>query len=45
VDENGERIPELFEYNAGLILFPKPFKCSIKPRSEAAEALIRTADL
>jgi len=45
VDENGELIPEPFEYNAGLILFPKPFKCSIKPRSEAAEALIRTADL
>ncbi|KAF9479499.1 cytochrome P450 [Pholiota conissans] len=43
VDENGMPIEPNVEYKSGLICHPYPFKCSIKPRSKEAEALIRSA--
>ncbi|KAJ7106251.1 cytochrome P450 [Mycena epipterygia] len=41
VDEAGHVIEPTFEYMAGLISAPLPFKCSITPRSKEAVALIR----
>ncbi|KAF8219321.1 cytochrome P450 [Tricholoma matsutake] len=40
VDENGEVIEPSQEYSSTLVVIPLPFKCSIKPRSRQAEALI-----
>ncbi|KAF8240485.1 cytochrome P450 [Tricholoma matsutake] len=40
VDENGEVIEPSQEYLSALVVMPLPFKCSIKPRSRQAEALI-----
>ncbi|KAI0341374.1 cytochrome P450 [Trametopsis cervina] len=41
-DENGREIIPEVEYD-GFISHPRPFKCNIKPRSSATEALIRDA--
>ncbi|KAF4616642.1 hypothetical protein D9613_008328 [Agrocybe pediades] len=43
VDSNGRVIEPSHEYVSALICTPKPFKCSITPRSKDAEALIRSA--
>ncbi|KAF8218550.1 cytochrome P450 [Tricholoma matsutake] len=44
VDENGEVIEPSQEYLSALVVMPLPFKCSIKPRSWQAEALIRATN-
>lgn len=41
VVENGVEITPKFDVTSGLICHPKPFKCSIKARSETALALIQ----
>ncbi|GLB42757.1 putative cytochrome P450 family protein [Lyophyllum shimeji] len=41
LDEHGEIIEPSQAHVSGLIRIPLPFKCSIKPRSQGAEALIR----
>ncbi|EIM85529.1 cytochrome P450 [Stereum hirsutum FP-91666 SS1] len=38
--ENGDVVEPEVEYTSGTISHPKPFKCSIKPRSEKAVTLI-----
>ncbi|KAJ7624709.1 cytochrome P450 [Roridomyces roridus] len=43
-DENGNVIEPTYEYNSGIINSPLPFKCSIKPRSQAIERTIRSFD-
>ncbi|KAJ7221702.1 cytochrome P450 [Mycena pura] len=43
VDDNGEVIEPSYDYFAGLVVMPLPFKCSIKPRSEKAIALIKAS--
>ncbi|OCH95985.1 cytochrome P450 [Obba rivulosa] len=40
VVEDGKVIEPAIEYTSGTISHPAPFRCSIKPRSEKAEALI-----
>ncbi|KAF7760523.1 hypothetical protein Agabi119p4_11199 [Agaricus bisporus var. burnettii] len=42
IDENGRVIVPSKEYTSSFIVHPKPFKCSIKPRSNEAEKLIRS---
>ncbi|THH27405.1 hypothetical protein EUX98_g6781 [Antrodiella citrinella] len=44
LNEDGETIPVLPEVSDGLISYPKPFSCLIKPRSTSAEALIRNTE-
>lgn len=44
VDEDGNIIEPSHEYISALVVMPKPYKCSIKPRSKAAETLILSAD-
>ncbi|CAL1715497.1 unnamed protein product [Somion occarium] len=39
-DDNGRPITPSEEYESGLVSYPKPFKCSIYPRSEERAALI-----
>ncbi|KAF8905213.1 cytochrome P450 [Gymnopilus junonius] len=41
VDEAGNVIEPSHEYLSGLVCLPKPYKCSITPRSKEAEELIR----
>jgi len=41
IDENGNEVPLSHEYISALGILPKPFKCSIKPRSAEAEELIK----
>jgi len=41
VDENGQVIEPSHEYTSSVVCMPLGFKCSIKPRSQQAEALIR----
>ncbi|KAJ7190544.1 cytochrome P450 [Mycena pura] len=43
VDDAGEVIEPSYKYIARLVLMPLPFKCSIKPRSEKAVALIKAS--
>ncbi|KAF4616649.1 hypothetical protein D9613_008323 [Agrocybe pediades] len=43
VDEHGRVIEPTHEYVTGLVYAPKPYRCSITPRSKEAEALIRSA--
>ncbi|KAH6915204.1 cytochrome P450 [Coprinopsis sp. MPI-PUGE-AT-0042] len=43
--ENGVVIEPIHENTTGTISHPKPFRCSIKPRSEKAVALIQSEDL
>ncbi|KAF9255647.1 cytochrome P450 [Marasmius fiardii PR-910] len=40
-DVTGEVVEPLGEYTSGMLCYPLPFKCSIKPRSARVEALIR----
>jgi len=42
MDKNGNKIEPNHEYLSALVTIPKPYKCSIKPRSKEAEALIRS---
>ncbi|KAJ6571315.1 cytochrome P450 [Mycena capillaripes] len=41
LDENGQEIEPSYEFDSGFINTPLPFKCSIRPRSEKAVALIQ----
>lgn len=41
VVENGVEITPEVDFLSGLVSHPKPFKCSIKARSEQASALIQ----
>ncbi|KAF8879263.1 cytochrome P450 [Infundibulicybe gibba] len=41
LDENGQRVQLKWEMTSGLLSYPVPFDCDIKPRSAAAESLIR----
>ncbi|EKM82076.1 hypothetical protein AGABI1DRAFT_105435 [Agaricus bisporus var. burnettii JB137-S8] len=45
VDEDGNVIQPSHEYLSALVVFPKPFECSIKPRSDRHERAIRSAVL
>ncbi|KAL6303377.1 hypothetical protein BKA93DRAFT_788191 [Sparassis latifolia] len=40
VDVDGKEMEPTGEYSTGIISYPLPFQCSIKPRSAAAEELI-----
>ncbi|KAJ6495261.1 cytochrome P450 [Mycena sanguinolenta] len=40
VDDSGRTIEASGEYGCGMLRYPKPFKCNIKPRSKEAAALI-----
>ncbi|KAI0800093.1 cytochrome P450 [Fomes fomentarius] len=42
-DQNGKpvRLSETVKMSSGVISYPEPFQCVIKPRSQATEALIR----
>lgn len=40
IDENGDVITPPLEFTTGFVSHPKPFKCSIRPRSEQAVTLI-----
>jgi len=42
IDDRGNVIEPSKEYISALILHPTPFKCSIEPRSQEAEALVRS---
>ncbi|KDR69246.1 hypothetical protein GALMADRAFT_160541 [Galerina marginata CBS 339.88] len=42
LDADGNPIEPLIKYKSGLACHPLPFKCTLKPRSEAAEKLIRS---
>ncbi|KAF9267146.1 cytochrome P450 [Marasmius fiardii PR-910] len=41
VDEEGNVVEPSFEYVSSLACIPAPFKCTIKPRSQLAEEMIR----
>ncbi|KAI0333732.1 CyP450 monooxygenase [Cubamyces sp. BRFM 1775] len=43
LDDNGQPIPIKYEETHGLLSRPEDLRCTIKPRSSAAEALIREA--
>ncbi|PPQ87697.1 hypothetical protein CVT25_011464 [Psilocybe cyanescens] len=43
VDDEGNVIEPAHDYVSALVCAPKPYKCSITPRSEQAEKLIRSA--
>ncbi|EIN03788.1 cytochrome P450 [Punctularia strigosozonata HHB-11173 SS5] len=43
-DADGNAIIPKEEHTTGVISYPKPFPCSIKPRSSKAEALVRALD-
>ncbi|KAF8877650.1 cytochrome P450 [Gymnopilus junonius] len=42
IDENGKELEPDVQYWSGLIVHPLPFKCTIKPRSKAAEELVKS---
>ncbi|KZT27006.1 cytochrome P450 [Neolentinus lepideus HHB14362 ss-1] len=42
VDASGTVLEPVVDYTTGTISHPKPFPCSIKPRSQKAEALVRS---
>ncbi|TFY82533.1 hypothetical protein EWM64_g1478 [Hericium alpestre] len=42
--ENGVTITPAVDYTDGTISHPKPFKCSVKPRSEHAVAIIKSIE-
>jgi len=44
VDDQGHTLKLKPEFTSGLFTYPVPFKCIIKPRTPAAEALIRHGD-
>ncbi|KAF8879264.1 cytochrome P450 [Infundibulicybe gibba] len=41
LDENGQRVQLKSEMTSGLLSYPIPFDCGIKPRSAGAESIIR----
>ncbi|KAF9562064.1 cytochrome P450 [Agrocybe pediades] len=41
LDEDGKSVQVEVQYTSGLLIYPVPFKCIIKPRSAAAEVLTR----
>ncbi|KAJ7805524.1 cytochrome P450 [Mycena olivaceomarginata] len=41
VDEHGQVIEPSYEYLSGVVATPRPFQCSIRPRSQDAVALIK----
>jgi len=43
--ENGVVVEPVHDCTTGTISHPKPFKCSIKPRSEKAVSLIQAEEL
>ncbi|KAF9045251.1 cytochrome P450 [Panaeolus papilionaceus] len=43
LNDQGFPIPPVPKYRSGMICHPLPFKCAIKPRSKAAEAIIRAS--
>ncbi|KDQ53894.1 hypothetical protein JAAARDRAFT_197004 [Jaapia argillacea MUCL 33604] len=45
LDERGEPVSVTPQMNPGALSSPDPFKCTIKPRSKAAEALIRETQI
>ncbi|KAL0578653.1 hypothetical protein V5O48_003353 [Marasmius crinis-equi] len=45
VDENGNTIEPTYEYVSSLACIPAPFRCTIKPRSRAAEDMIKGTGL
>ncbi|KAJ7251438.1 cytochrome P450 [Mycena rebaudengoi] len=42
IGEDGQILEPSYEYHSALVAMPFPFKCSIKPRSNAAADLIRS---
>ncbi|THH28148.1 hypothetical protein EUX98_g6047 [Antrodiella citrinella] len=44
-DSEGREITPLLDVVSGIVSSPKPFKCSIKPRSQRAIDLVRQVDL
>ncbi|KAJ7251388.1 hypothetical protein C8J57DRAFT_1353435, partial [Mycena rebaudengoi] len=42
IGEDGQIWEPSYEYHSAFVLMPLPFKCSIKPRSEATADLIRS---
>ena len=40
-DDNGQVVEPLYQYTPGIISHPMEFKCSIRPRSERAAAIIK----
>ncbi|EIM84338.1 cytochrome P450 [Stereum hirsutum FP-91666 SS1] len=45
VNEKGDEIDPVDDYVDGLVAYPFPFECNIKPRSEATVKLIQLTDL
>ncbi|KAF9645118.1 cytochrome P450 [Thelephora ganbajun] len=45
VDGNGNVIEPIVRYTSTMISHPKPFECSVKPRSEKAREMIASVDL
>ncbi|KAJ7037884.1 cytochrome P450 [Mycena alexandri] len=43
IDSNGNPIEPSAEYGSGMLRYPKPFECNIKPRSSEAATLITEA--
>ncbi|KAK0213682.1 cytochrome P450 [Armillaria fumosa] len=44
VDDDGETIEPSGEYTLGMLSYPMPFNCSIRPRSDAAVSMINLED-
>ncbi|TFY82421.1 hypothetical protein EWM64_g1591 [Hericium alpestre] len=42
-DENGKEIEPRDEYTSGIVSYPVAFQCQVKPRSKAAEAVIKSS--
>ncbi|KAJ7168337.1 cytochrome P450 [Mycena crocata] len=43
VDEDSKIVEPTYDYFAGMVVMPLPYKCSVKPRSEKAIALIKAS--
>ncbi|KAJ7722332.1 cytochrome P450 [Mycena metata] len=44
IGTNGQPVEPTYEYSSGIVAAPLPFKCSIRPRSGAAAALVEAGD-
>jgi len=44
IDSKGRPIEPSAEYGSGMLRYPKPFECNIKPRGAQAAALISESD-
>ncbi|KAJ7722349.1 cytochrome P450 [Mycena metata] len=44
IGSNEQPVEPTYEYSSGLVAAPLPFKCSIRPRSGAAAALVEAGD-